>query len=66
MFLVYYFSGGFIDPDIADISQGRGIAIGIGVLVLGWLIYDLALRSSLGRSETGFAIFALVMTAAFA
>ncbi len=66
MFLVYYFSGGLVDPDIADISQGRGIAIGIGVLVLGWLIYDLALRSSLGRSETGFAIFALVMTAAFA
>jgi uncharacterized membrane protein len=66
MFLVYYFSGGLIDPDIADISQGRGIAIGIGVLVLGWVIYDLALRSSLGRSETGFAIFALIMTAAFA
>ncbi len=66
MFLVYYFSGGLVDPDIADISQGRGIAIGIGLLFLGWLIYDLALRSSLGRSETGFAIFALVMTAAFA
>jgi uncharacterized membrane protein len=66
MFLVYYFSGGLIDPDIADISQGRGIAIGIGVLVLGWVIYDLALRSSLGRSETGFAIFALIITAAFA
>jgi uncharacterized membrane protein len=66
MFLVYDFSGGLVDPDIADISQGRGIAIGIGLLFLGWLIYDLALRSSLGRSETGFAIFALVMTAAFA
>jgi uncharacterized membrane protein len=66
MFLVYYFSGGLIDPDIADISQGRGIVIGIGVLVMGWVIYDLALRSSLGRSEIGFAIFSLVMTAAFA
>jgi len=66
MFMVYYFSGGLIDPDVADISQGRGIAIGIGVLVFGWVIYDLALRSSLGRSEIGFAIFSLVMTAAFA
>jgi uncharacterized membrane protein len=66
MFLVYYFSGGLIDPDIAEISQGRGIAIGIGVLILGWVIYDLALRSSLARSETGFAIFSLVMTAAAA
>ena len=66
MFLVYYFSGGLIDPDIAHISQGRGIAIGIGVLIFGWVIYDLALRSSLGRSEIGFAIFSLIMTASFA
>jgi uncharacterized membrane protein len=66
MFMVYYLSGGLIDPDVADISQGRGIAIGIGVLVIGWVLYDLALRSSLGKSETGFAVFALVMTTAFA
>jgi uncharacterized membrane protein len=64
MFLVYYFSGGLMDPDVADISQGRGIAIGIGVLVFGCAIYDLALRSSLGRSEAGFAVFSLLMTAA--
>ena len=57
MFLVYYFSGGLVDPDMADISQGRGIAIGIGVLVLGWIIYDLALRSSLGRSKQGLRYF---------
>jgi uncharacterized membrane protein len=66
MFLVYYFSGGLIDPDVAEISQARGIAIGIGVLVFGWLIYDLALRSSLGKSQTGFAVFSLIMTAAIA
>jgi uncharacterized membrane protein len=66
MFLVYYFSGGLIDPDVAEISQGRGIAIGIGVLVFGWVIYDLAVRSPLGRFETGFAIFSLVVTAAAA
>ena len=47
MFLMYYFSSGFIDPDVADISQGRGIAIGLGVLVFGWLIYDLVVRSAL-------------------
>ena len=66
MFLVYYFSGGLIDPDVANISQARGIAIGLGVLVLGWIIYDVALRSSLGRSEIGFAIFSLIMTTGFA
>ena len=64
MFLVYYFSGGLIDIDVADISQGRGIAIGLGVLVIGWIIYDLAVRSALARSEAAFAIFSLVMIAA--
>ena len=44
---------------MAAISQGRGIAIGTGVLVFGWLIYDLALRSVLSRFETGLAIFSL-------
>jgi len=64
MFLVYYFSGGLIDPDVANISQGRGIAIGLGVLVFGWLIYDLAVRWNLGKSGTGFATFSLAMIAA--
>ena len=64
--LVYYSSNGLIDPDIAEISQARGILIGLAVLVVGWILYDLAVRSPLGRSATGFAIFALVMIAVLA
>jgi uncharacterized membrane protein len=66
LFLVYYSSSGLIDPDIADISQARGIAIGLSVLVIGWIVYDLALRSPLGRSEAAFAAFSLVMIALLA
>jgi len=62
--LVYYLGSGLVDPDVADISKGTGIAIGLGVLVLGWLIYDLAIRSPLGKSQAAFAAFAFVMTAA--
>ena len=62
--LVYYASSGLIDPDVAQISQGLGIVIGVAVMVGGWEIYDLAIRSSLGKSEAGFAGFALLMTAA--
>lgn len=65
-FLVYYSSSGLIDPDIADISQALGIAIGLAVMAGGWLVYDLALRSPLGKSEPAFALFSFVMTAAFA
>ena len=64
--VVYYSSSGLIDPDIADISQARGIAIGLGVLAGGWMVYDLALRSPLGRSEAGFAVFSVLIIALLA
>ena len=64
--LVYYSSSGLVDPDIANISQARGIAVGLAVLAGGWIVYDLALRSPLGRSETGFAVFSLIVIAALA
>jgi uncharacterized membrane protein len=63
LFLVYYFSGGLIDADVANVSQGAGIAIGLAVLFGGWLVYDLAARSPLGRSEAAFALFSLVVIA---
>ena len=62
--LVYYFTGGLLDPDVANISQLTGIAIGLAVLAAGWHIYDLAVRSYLSNSEWAFATFSLVMTAA--
>ncbi len=63
LFLVYYSSSGLVDPDVANISQGVGIAIGLAVLAGGWVVYDLAARSSLGRSEVAFAVFSLLMIA---
>jgi len=64
--LVYYMGDGLIDSDIANISKGAGIAIGVGSMVAGWIIYDLAVRTALGKSPAAFAGFALVMTAAAA
>ena len=49
--LVYYSSSGLVDPDVADISQARGDRDRARVLIVGWIVYDLALRSPLGRSE---------------
>src|SRR5258707_1953264 len=64
--LLYYLGDGLIDPDIADIPKQAGIAIGLGALAAGWIIYDLAVRSPLGKSQAAFAGFGLVMTAAAA
>jgi uncharacterized membrane protein len=66
LFLVYYLGDGLIDPDVADISKQAGIAIGVAAIVAGWIIYDLAVRSPLGKSQVAFAGFGLVMTAAAA
>ena len=66
LLLVYYSSSGLIDADVANISQGVGIAIGLAALAGGWVVYDLALRSSLGRLEAVFALFSLLMIAVLA
>lgn len=64
MFIVYYFGGALIDKDVANISEAAGITIGLGVLVVGWIIYDLSALSFLGKSEITFAAFSLAMIAA--
>ena len=66
LYLVYYSSSGLIDADVANISQGAGIVIGVAVLFGGWFVYDLAVRSPLGRSEVMFALFSLLMITALA
>ena len=63
--LVYYLGSGLIDADVANISKAAGIGVGLGSIAAGWIIYDSAARSPLGRSQRGFAVFALVMIAAF-
>ena len=62
--IVYYMGSGLIDPDVADISKTMGIAIGVGSLIFGWVIYDLAVLSPIGRSPAGFVVFAFAMVAA--
>jgi uncharacterized membrane protein len=66
LILVYYSSSGLRDPDVANISQAAGVAIGLVVLAAGWHIYDLALRSPLGKSGGGFAIFSILVVAILA
>ncbi len=49
--LVYYVGAELylVDPEVADIGPGFAVALGIGTLVLGWLVYDLLWRSRLAR-----------------
>jgi uncharacterized membrane protein len=65
--VVYYLGGGaLIDRDVADLSLSTAVALGIGVLVFGWLIYDVLMISPLGRHEMLFAVIAYVLIVAAA
>jgi len=63
LFVVYYSTSMLTDSDVAPISQRLGVAIGLAVLAGGWLVYDGAARSPLGKSEVVFAAFSFLMTA---
>lgn len=65
--LVYYHGGAMVDPDVLDIGNWTAGAFGVGMLLAGWIVYDLCLRSPLARSEKAFAVvaYALVVGAAY-
>ena len=50
--LVYYIGGGaLIDTDVRDLSLLSAIGIGIGVIVLGGVVYDVMMKTPLARNE---------------
>jgi uncharacterized membrane protein len=67
LIVVYYLGGGaLVDRDVSNISVGAAVGIGVAVLVLGWLIYDLLMVSPLGRNEQLFAVISYVIVVAAA
>lgn len=64
--LMFYIGGGsgLLEGNDNDISARTALAVGIGVLIAGWLIYDLLMLSPLGRNEKAFAVVAYVLVVA--
>lgn len=67
--VVYYASGGalLVDPAVAELTPGQAAAIGVGVLLGSWLLYDFVLSRLLIRAGAMGAVlgFALVVGVAF-
>lgn len=56
---VVYYAGAdlyLIDANVLDMPVPVAIAVSVGSLVLGWVVYDLLCKSPLGRSTTGLMI----------
>jgi uncharacterized membrane protein len=65
--LVYYLGGGaLIDRDVYDLSLAQAVTIGIGIIVLSGVVYDIMMASPLARHEKAFAVIAYVFIVALA
>ncbi len=64
--LVYYLGGVLVDRDVMDISQSAGIGIGVGSIVLSWIVYELIANSPLVKKQMLFAIVSFVLIVAVA
>ena len=68
MVVVYYFSSRLylIDAGVMALSPMQAIAISVGGLALGWIIYDAMCKSPLGRDDTTLALVGYVFLVALA
>jgi len=67
--IVYYFNAQamMVDRSVADLSSWQAVGIGLGSLVVAWVVYDLLCRSKLGKHDLAFGavVFAFLVGAAW-
>lgn len=67
--IVYYFNAQamMVDKSVADLGSAQAIGIGLGSLVIGWLVYDLLCKSPLGQRDLlfGVVMYGLIVFAAY-
>ncbi|SFU93415.1 urate hydroxylase PuuD [Pseudoduganella namucuonensis] len=69
LFIVYYFNASamMIDKNVADLSSTQAVAVGLGTLLGGWLVYDLLCKTKLAETPAvlGTVLFVLIVAAAY-
>jgi len=53
-----------VDRSVADLSSWQAVGIGLGSLVVGWLVYDLLCKSPLGKRDLAFGAVIFVFLVA--
>ena len=63
--LLYYLDADvrLVDPQVADLSTWTAVALSVGGLVLGWLVYDALCRTVGERSQAALAVTGIGVTA---
>ena len=66
--LVYWYGAQvyLIDPAVAELSPLTAVGIAAGIIVAGWVIYDLLCKSKLGDNERVFAVILFVLVGVLA
>ena len=61
--LVYWYGAQvyLIDPSVAELSPVAAVGLAAGIIVLGWVVYDLLCKSPLGNNERLFAVVLFVL-----
>ena len=69
MVLIYWYGAEvyLIDSTVAAVSKPVAVSIGVGSLVLGWVVYDLLCKSPLGQNDVRLSgvLFAFLVVAAY-
>jgi uncharacterized membrane protein len=69
LFIVYYFNASamMIDKNVADLSSMQAVAVGLGTLAGGWLVYDTLCKTALAEKPAllGVVMFLLIVAAAY-
>jgi uncharacterized membrane protein len=69
LFIVYYFNASamMIDKNVADLSSMQAVAVGLGTLAGGWLVYDTLCKTALAEKPAllGVVMFLLIVGAAY-
>lgn len=67
--LIYYLNAGayLIEPGVMDLTPMAAVAISVGSIAAGWLVYDSLCKSPLGKNDALLALvgFALLVAAAW-
>ena len=64
MLIIVYYAGAdlfLIDRTVFDVDAPVAIAISLGSLALGWVLYDLLCKSPLGKSQNGLMVLLFVI-----